>query len=560
MALLLKNATNSIWHAFNALCSDKSGTVVKSKLKVLTANIGTLLDLYGVEKGLEHYRSTTDLNFEHFKYYLQKEVFSSLPDTYTLTTIQDFEARVDEVCWLVCKKDLLSREKPLLPDDSVFQLFRVFCMLSDLVQESLETFQVLMHSSEVGKIVSEMVNSVGLEWDAIEFEHLSSSVKAFRFGSFLALIETKYFGDGSVETDGVVEAVREIFRTYLQDVLKKGTLMKRGFLLPTLREYWFVLRPTELNYYKSQDERECCGSISLDTQCRVDATSRGMRTQDKAHRLALHTSERTYEFAAYDHRSRLQWISSLHLAIAQSSSREGYQRTLAARRRAQREADALRQSEEHKRRTSQILDMEMTRAQLQAEKIARVAAELQAKELEAVHREEEKRVQMLEETRRTLERLLEEETQAKRDEEIVRNLQGRVLREEMEHREKLERLQEEQKALLELEREKRMEFEKQQQDKEVQLTEAQQRLLQLEEEKQKLDKELKSAQEKIASSEKSKEVLEAKLRVMIPQMKDSGRVCRALSFVPSTKERPAFAEVRSNVSANGVKRSEEAPH
>lgn len=560
MALLLKNATNSIWHAFNALCSDKSGTVVKSKLKVLTANIGTLLDLYGVEKGLEHYRSTTDLNFEHFKYYLQKEVFSSLPDTYTLTTIQDFEARVDEVCWLVCKKDLLSREKPLLPDDSVFQLFRVFCMLSDLVQESLETFQVLMHSSEVGKIVSEMVNSVGLEWDAIEFEHLSSSVKAFRFGSFLALIETKYFGDGSVETDGVVEAVREIFRTYLQDVLKKGTLMKRGFLLPTLREYWFVLRPTELNYYKSQDERECCGSISLDTQCRVDATSRGMRTQDKAHRLALHTSERTYEFAAYDHRSRLQWISSLHLAIAQSSSREGYQRTLAARRRAQREADALRQSEEHKRRTSQILDMEMTRAQLQAEKIARVAAELQAKELEAVHREEEKRVQMLEETRRTLERLLEEETQAKRDEEIVRNLQGRVLREEMEHREKLERLQEEQKALLELEREKRMEFEKQQQDKEVQLTEAQQRLLQLEEEKEKLDKELKSAQEKIASSEKSKEVLEAKLRVMIPQMKDSGRVCRALSFVPSTKERPAFAEVRSNVSANGVKRSEEAPH
>lgn len=55
-----------------------------------------------------------------------------------------------------------------------------------------------------------------------------------------------------------------------------------------------------------------------------------------------------------------------------------------------------------------------------------MAAELQAKELEAVHREEEKRVQMLEETRRTLERLLEEETQAKRDEEIVRNLQGRL--------------------------------------------------------------------------------------------------------------------------------------
>jgi hypothetical protein len=32
-------------------------------LQVLTANIGTLLDVYGVEKGLEHFRSTSSLNF-----------------------------------------------------------------------------------------------------------------------------------------------------------------------------------------------------------------------------------------------------------------------------------------------------------------------------------------------------------------------------------------------------------------------------------------------------------------------------------------------------------------
>lgn len=81
--------------------------------------------------------------------------------------------------------------------------------------------QVLMHWSEVGKIISEIVSSVGLEWDAAEFESLSSSVRAFRFISFLALVETKYFGSDSVEIDGLVEAVQEIFRTYLQDVLKK---------------------------------------------------------------------------------------------------------------------------------------------------------------------------------------------------------------------------------------------------------------------------------------------------------------------------------------------------
>ena len=73
-------------------------------------------------------------------------MFSSLPDTFTLTSIQDFESRVDEVCWLVCKKDLVSREKPLLPDESIFQLFRVFCMLADLVQDSPETFQVIVET------------------------------------------------------------------------------------------------------------------------------------------------------------------------------------------------------------------------------------------------------------------------------------------------------------------------------------------------------------------------------------------------------------------------------
>ena len=43
-------------------------------IQVLTANIGTLMDLYGVEKGLEHYRSTSTLTFDHYIFYLQKEV------------------------------------------------------------------------------------------------------------------------------------------------------------------------------------------------------------------------------------------------------------------------------------------------------------------------------------------------------------------------------------------------------------------------------------------------------------------------------------------------------
>lgn len=50
MAILLKNVTNSIWHAFNALLQEKQGFVNKSKLKV-SSN-------YKKKKKLNKYRYT----------------------------------------------------------------------------------------------------------------------------------------------------------------------------------------------------------------------------------------------------------------------------------------------------------------------------------------------------------------------------------------------------------------------------------------------------------------------------------------------------------------------
>lgn len=65
---------------------------------MLTANIGTLLDGYGVEKGLEHYRSTATLSFQHFRFYLAEEVFSApaLADL-TLSQLRNYELKIDEV-------------------------------------------------------------------------------------------------------------------------------------------------------------------------------------------------------------------------------------------------------------------------------------------------------------------------------------------------------------------------------------------------------------------------------------------------------------------------------
>lgn len=86
-------------------------------------------------------------------------------------------------------------------------------------------------------------------------------------------------------------------------------------------------------------------------------------------RFLLYTGERNFELAVLDHCSRLQWLSALQTAIAHSSG-TGYQRLQAHRRRQQRDvAEKDRRSEEIRRRSSHLLDMEQTRAQLQAEKM-----------------------------------------------------------------------------------------------------------------------------------------------------------------------------------------------
>lgn len=68
-------------------------------------------------------------------------------------------------------------------------------------------------------------------------------------------------------------------------------------------------------------------------------------------------------------RSRLQWLSAIQIAISYSGTKEGYQRAQANRRKQLRYAESLKLHEENRRRRSQILDIQQTRAQLEAEKL-----------------------------------------------------------------------------------------------------------------------------------------------------------------------------------------------
>ncbi|XP_074037889.1 switch-associated protein 70 isoform X2 [Leptinotarsa decemlineata] len=491
---------------------------------VLTANIGTLLDLYGVEKGLEHFRSTSTLNFDQFKYYLQREVFSSLPAKLQVPELRIYETKIAEVCWLVCRKKYISREHRIFSEHSLFQIFRIFCVLADLVPDktSENTYQVLLHPSEVCPIAQTLTNSLGCIFDEEDFACLSISMGNFRLTPFIAVLESKCL-NGVKDDVAISEAVTDIYQKIVEDVIKKGFLSKKGYILPTMREYWFVLRPFELVYYKARNEKDRCGSFPIEPGCKVEPKS--------GYRISLNTSERTLELGTSNHMTRLQWISALQLASDHSGGFQSFQRLQAAKRRLQRQG--------------RVQEMIRARAQLQQERNARQAAEGQAKELEAVVKEEAKKLTELEQLRVKLEKLLEEETQAKRDEEIVRALQARVLAEEWEKREELETLQQEQRLLLEEERQKRREYEERQREKEEQLRNAEERLAQLENERRDLDKQLKTANEKMKFAEDKKELLEAKLYQVAPVLRDGDRVRRAHSFVPSTKERPVILEVRS---------------
>lgn len=545
MTTLLKNVTNSIWHAFNTLQQDGSGFVGKSKLKVLTANIATLLDLYGVERGLDHYRSTPTLNFDHYLYYLGQEVFSSLSAELPLSLLRNYETKIDEVCWLVCHKDFHMNDA-YYNEEAVYQLFRIFCMMADLYNDDLDDnqFTVKIHPSEALIVVKQLLNSLGLDYNNEEkYDYLKKSDDSLEFNEFLEILRFKDYDKVNDYVASICEAIGDIYQTLIMDVVKKGYLFRRGYVLPTFREYFFVLQPCELTYYKHHTDREVCGTIALNSRFMVKPSISSSGKIERIQKFTLVSGDRTFELGAQDHKTRLQWISALQLAITYSTGREGFQRDAVNRRKQQRELEARKRQEEEQLRSIHLRQLQETNVQLEQEKLARLAAESQARQYEAVAREDSRRVAELEDVKLCLEKMLEDEIQAKRDEEIVRALQARVLAEEWEKREELEQLQIEQKNLLELERQKRIEFEHRQQENESRFRDAEQKLRQLEDERKKLDRELKMARQKITLSEENKGIVEAKLQAMAPTYRKAPdfMIRRTQSFVAS--DRPVVVAV-----------------
>ncbi|KAI8437013.1 hypothetical protein MSG28_010413 [Choristoneura fumiferana] len=144
-----------------------------------------------------------ELTFDEFRYYLQHEVFSSLPKTATLQVVREFETKISE--------QYVIRDKPVFDDDSVFKLFRIFCLLADLV---------VLQPSEAGIVAEQLVHCLGLRWDAADWEALGSSIGHFKWSAFLAVLEAKYCCE-QLHAAALVEAVDEIYDVFIEDIIKR---------------------------------------------------------------------------------------------------------------------------------------------------------------------------------------------------------------------------------------------------------------------------------------------------------------------------------------------------
>lgn len=194
-----------------------------------------------------------------------KEVFLSVPDDVTLAQQRNFETRIEEVCWLVCRKDYVNEgSNPIYTPDMVFKLFRIFCMLAEQIEHHDTSIFCAIAGAEALHLIQQLLSSLGLDYETDNrFEYLADSDKMLTFGDFVHLIDFQECIDIKDCREPLKEAVEDMYQTYIMDVIKKGYLLRRGYLLPTLREYWFVLQPCELSYYKSSNERELAGTIHL---------------------------------------------------------------------------------------------------------------------------------------------------------------------------------------------------------------------------------------------------------------------------------------------------------
>uniref|UniRef100_A0A3Q3FJK1 DEF6 guanine nucleotide exchange factor a n=1 Tax=Labrus bergylta TaxID=56723 RepID=A0A3Q3FJK1_9LABR len=500
----------SIWYGFTALDLEKSGKVSKSQLKVLSHNLCTVLSIPHDPVALEeHFRDDDDgpVSSQGYMPYLNKYILDKVVDGSFI------KENVDELCWTLTAKKNYQTDKTsntVLPEKDAFRLWCLFNFLSE------DKYPLVMVPDEVEYLLKKTCMAMSIELNCVELEDFFSQESVQERGItvwvFLEMMNTGKITKG-IDKGVVSMAIEEVYREIVGDVLKEGYLWKKGQLRRNWKERWFTLRPSNLSYYTGEDRRECQGNIVLDGNCCVEVLP---DRDGKRCMFCLKTLSKTYEMSASDTKQRQEWTTAIQTAIRlhvegktslhkdlklkrreqrehrekrRQSKEEELQRLRALQeererklaeldllKEAQKQAHALLEQDELRRRQQHEQLQQALEVQLREAEEARVSmqAEMALKEEEA--EKQRKRIQELEEMQKRLEEALQLEIKARMDEEAFRYAQAGLLAEEEEKMKALMSLQEEQEEyILKTQREKQ-ELKQEMEAKSRDLDEAQRQL------------------------------------------------------------------------------------
>ncbi|XP_058500064.1 differentially expressed in FDCP 6 homolog isoform X2 [Solea solea] len=521
----------SIWYGFTALDLEKSGKVSKSQLKVLSHNLCTVLCIPHDPVALEeHFRDDDDgpVSSQGYMPYLNKYILDKVVEgSFT-------KESVDELCWtLTAKKNYQTdrNSSTVLPEKDAFRLWCLFNFLSE------DKYPLVMVPDEVEYLLKKICMGMSIEFNCVELEDFFSQDSVQRSGItvwiFLEMMNSGKITRG-IDKSIISMAIEEVYREIVGDVLKEGYLWKKGQLRRNWKERWFTLRPSNLSYYTSEDRKDCQGNIALDGNCCVEVLP---DRDGKRCMFCLKTLSKSYEMSASDTKQRQEWTTAIQTAIRlhvegkkslhkdlklkRREQREQREKRLHAKeeelqrlralqeererklaelellKEAQKQAQALLEQDEQRRRQQHEQLQRALEVQLREAEEARVSmqAEMALKEEEAER--QRKRIQELEEMQKRLEEALQQEIKARLDEEAFRYAQAGLLAEEEEKMKALMALQEEQEEyILKTQREKQ-ELKQEMEVKSRSLDEAQRQLEEVRANRHRVDQDVVAAQRKL---------------------------------------------------------------
>ncbi|KAA8580248.1 hypothetical protein FQN60_005783 [Etheostoma spectabile] len=454
----------SIWYAFTSLDVEKCGKVSKSQLKVLSHNLYTVLNIPHDPVALEeHFQDDDDGPVSNHGYmpYLNKYILDKVKEG-----MFDKE-KFDDLCWMMTRKKNFKGvpQGALLSERDCFKLFCLFNLLSE------DRYPLVMIPEEVEYLLKKISTAMSQEWDGKPLEDLISQGATVQDDDMSVWTFLEHMAAGRLlrvtSAEAFSLALNEVFLEMYHNVLKRGYMWKKGHVRRNWTERWFVLNPSSVVYYVSEDMKDKKGEIQLNKNCVIEpiADKEGKRCL-----FCVKTHNKTFEMSASDQRQKVEWTQAIQTALRlQKEGKSSLHQELKLKRRVQREhsnrersrstrsscSSRSSQSDDSNIQEMEKMEKEKDRQDLEIESIIQHARELETRRREAEEKERRKQREVQ----------MELERQLKEAETLRDSMQAEMQEKEKEAEQQKKRIQE----LLQAEEAKKKQF---------QLLQEQQRALQ----------------------------------------------------------------------------------